>query len=92
MDVVIRCRQDGPLVIEGPIKVMDHQGNAFPLPANKPVIALCRCGHSKNKPFCDGAHKSSGFQACETAAAQGTALGSIQITPIQPGPSGSGGG
>lgn len=67
----IRCRQNGPLVIEGPVTIVDHDGNEFPLPTNKPVVALCRCGQSKNKPFCDGSHKTCGFIA-EELAAEGT--------------------
>jgi CDGSH-type Zn-finger protein len=63
----IRCRQNGPLVIEGPVTIVDHLGNAFELPANKPTIALCRCGQSKRKPFCDGTHKECGFVAEELA-------------------------
>ncbi|MDX1964342.1 MAG: CDGSH iron-sulfur domain-containing protein [Pirellulales bacterium] len=59
--VVIRCRENGPLVIEGPFQLIDHQGNIFTLPANKPVVALCRCGASANKPFCDGAHRNCSF-------------------------------
>jgi CDGSH-type Zn-finger protein len=64
----IRCRQNGPLVIEGPFTLVDHLGNEFTLPTNKPAVALCRCGQSKNKPFCDGAHKECGFIAEELAA------------------------
>ena len=65
-DVTIRVRDNGPLLIEGPIKIVDAQGNAIPLPVNKPTIALCRCGQSSNKPFCDGAHKACGFQSVIT--------------------------
>jgi CDGSH-type Zn-finger protein len=67
-DVTIRCRLDGPYVIEGPIRVTDAEGNVFPLDySKKPAIALCRCGHSQNRPFCDGSHRSAGFQAGEKA-------------------------
>jgi len=65
--LIIRCRENGPLVIQGVVQVVDHLGNAFPLPTDKPAVALCRCGHSGNKPFCDGTHKQVGFQATETA-------------------------
>ena len=65
--ITIRCRPDGPYVIEGPVRVVDQHGNEFPLPTNKPLVALCRCGHSGNKPFCDGSHKGCGFIAQETA-------------------------
>jgi CDGSH-type Zn-finger protein len=65
--LVIRCRENGPYVIQGPVKVVDHLGNAFTPPPGKDTIALCRCGHSKNKPFCDGSHKQCGFMAAEAA-------------------------
>lgn len=65
--LTIRCRENGPLVIQGAIKVVDHLGNEFPLPVGKDTIALCRCGHSQKKPFCDGSHKAAGFQANQTA-------------------------
>lgn len=65
--VTIRCRQDGPLVVELPagtrLRVIDHQGAEFSLPEGKPLVALCRCGASRTKPFCDGSHRSSGFLA-----------------------------
>jgi CDGSH-type Zn-finger protein len=70
--LVIRCRENGPLVIQGPIKVVDHQGNEYPLPTGKDTIALCRCGHSGNEPFCDGAHRQAGFQAPGLAQPQGS--------------------
>jgi len=76
--VTIRCREDGPLVVdlpgaggaEGPrvvLRVVDHGGREFPLPTLKPAVALCRCGHSRRKPFCDGAHVQAGFRAAEPA-------------------------
>ncbi|MCS6851419.1 MAG: CDGSH iron-sulfur domain-containing protein [Gemmataceae bacterium] len=67
--LVIRCRENGPLLVSGAVRILDHQGNEFPIPAGKDTVALCRCGHSKNKPFCDGSHRSSGFQAAELAKA-----------------------
>lgn len=66
-EVTIRLRDDGPLVVTGPIVVYDATGKAFSLPADKPNVALCRCGHSAARPFCDGAHKRCGFQAAERA-------------------------
>jgi CDGSH-type Zn-finger protein len=65
--LVIRCRENGPLVIQGAIKIVDHQGGEFALPVGKDTIALCRCGQSKNKPFCDGSHRTCGFQAANLA-------------------------
>ncbi len=63
----IRLRENGPLVLPAQFKIVDHLGNEFVLPAGKENIALCRCGESKIKPFCDGSHKACGFQASETA-------------------------
>ena len=64
---IIRLRENGPLVIQMPVKVMDHLGNEFLIATGKPAVALCRCGHSANKPFCDGNHKTAGFQAANLA-------------------------
>jgi CDGSH iron-sulfur domain-containing protein 3 len=64
-EVIIKVRDHGPLLVEGPVKVIDVDGNAYSLPAGKTNYVLCRCGHSKNKPFCDGAHKAAGFVSCE---------------------------
>ena len=46
---------------KGAIQLFDHLGNEIAIPAGKETVALCRCGHSKNKPFCDGSHKQCGF-------------------------------
>lgn len=67
--LTIRCRENGPLVIQGSIRVVDHLGNPFLLPVGKDTIALCRCGNSQRKPFCDGTHKQVNFQAPEVAPA-----------------------
>jgi CDGSH-type Zn-finger protein len=66
-ELVIRCRENGPLVLPATGRIVDHLGNAFTLPVGKDNIALCRCGQSKTKPFCDGSHRACGFQAAETA-------------------------
>ena len=57
--VEIRPSPNGPLLVRGPIRVVDADGNVTELEK----AALCRCGQSKNKPFCDGTHKSIGFIA-----------------------------
>ena len=53
------------------LQILDPNGNPFPINTSKPAIALCRCGQSKNKPFCDGSHNGCGFQAGELAPAPG---------------------
>ena len=71
MSTTIRMRPNGPLLVEGPVTLLDPNGNAFPVSSDKPAIALCRCGQSANKPFCDGAHKACGFESAESAPAGG---------------------
>ena len=55
----------GPYRVEGSVPLLDHEGNGIEAP---PAYSLCRCGGSKNKPFCDGAHKSNNFNGQEFAS------------------------
>jgi CDGSH-type Zn-finger protein len=57
----IIVNNNGSLRIEGDFEIVDQQGRAFGL-GGRSTITLCRCGHSKNKPFCDGSHRAAGFQ------------------------------
>lgn len=66
-DVKIRMRPGGPFLVEGPFELTDSEGNVFTIPEGKPAIALCRCGQSSKRPFCDGAHKACGFDSDERA-------------------------
>jgi CDGSH-type Zn-finger protein len=68
-DVTIKTRENGPLLVTGPVSLTDHEGNAFDV-AGKETIALCRCGASKNRPFCDGSHRDSGFESAELAPSE----------------------
>ena len=61
-DVSIKTRENGPLVVTGPIKLVDHLGNSYDL-TGQDNVALCRCGQSAKKPFCDGTHRQVGFTA-----------------------------
>ena len=65
--LTIRIRENGPLVLPAKFIIVDHLGNPFPLPTGKENVALCRCGQSKVKPFCDGTHRECGFKGDETA-------------------------
>jgi CDGSH-type Zn-finger protein len=56
----ITINNNGNIRVEGDFEIVDPQGNAFGL-AGRTVISLCRCGQSKNKPFCDGSHNAVGF-------------------------------
>jgi CDGSH-type Zn-finger protein len=57
----ITVRDNGPLRIEGDFEIVDMEGKVYGL-AGRTNLALCRCGHSANKPFCDGAHRNAGFE------------------------------
>jgi CDGSH-type Zn-finger protein len=59
--VIITPYRDGPLLVRGPITLLDADGSEI-APGRDP-IALCRCGKSARKPFCDGTHKLVGFRA-----------------------------
>jgi CDGSH-type Zn-finger protein len=56
----ITALNNGPLRLEGDFVICDGSGKEFGL-AGRTVISLCRCGHSQNKPFCDGSHARQGF-------------------------------
>jgi CDGSH-type Zn-finger protein len=64
-DVTITVRKNGPYLVCGSVEVRDADGN--PYPAKGATVALCRCGASTKKPFCDGTHSKVGFQAAEQA-------------------------
>lgn len=61
-DVKITLKPNGPALVEGKIEIINSSGDVVPVDPNKPAIALCRCGHSANKPFCDGSHKAKSWQ------------------------------
>jgi 3-phenylpropionate/trans-cinnamate dioxygenase ferredoxin subunit len=62
----IKVRQNGPYLVEGDdVTLVDWNGDAYTIP--KRPFALCRCGGSTKKPFCDGTHSRVGFQAAEAA-------------------------
>jgi CDGSH-type Zn-finger protein len=53
---------NGPLKLNGKFVIKDAEGREFDL-GGRDAIALCRCGHSGNKPFCDGSHREKGFES-----------------------------
>jgi CDGSH-type Zn-finger protein len=62
---------DGPYLVKGGIKIIDPSGNEFQVKGT--TAALCRCGNSGTKPFCDGTHVKVGFK--DRVSAAGTAEG-----------------
>ena len=59
-DISIRVLKNGPYEVAGGAKLFDHQGKEHQ-EDQFPPLYLCRCGQSKNKPFCDGSHARVGF-------------------------------
>jgi CDGSH-type Zn-finger protein len=63
MSVTIKIRDNGPLIVDGEFTLVDANGNEVPIVKK----ALCRCGGSTMKPFCDGTHSKIGFQGAAAA-------------------------
>ena len=66
-DVTITPYRDGPLLVRGPVKLQDMHGEEITI--ERETIALCRCGKSRSRPFCDGTHKLIRFRAPSGAEA-----------------------
>jgi 3-phenylpropionate/trans-cinnamate dioxygenase ferredoxin subunit len=63
-EVTIETIKNGPYIVKGDVELKDSDGNSYPVEKR---MALCRCGASTEKPFCDGTHSKIGFQAAERA-------------------------
>ncbi len=63
MSVTIKIKENGPYLVDGDFTLVDAAGNEIPLIKR----ALCRCGGSTTKPFCDGTHSKIGFQGAIAA-------------------------
>ena len=69
MSVTIKVRENGPYLVTGEFTLTDHEGNVIEAkPGKNGNVALCRCGASSRKPFCDGTHSRIGFQGAAAAA------------------------
>ena len=66
MTVTIKVRDNGPFVVDGDFTLTDAAGNEIPILKR----ALCRCGGSTMKPFCDRTHSKIGFQGANAAVAE----------------------
>ena len=58
--VTMRVKPNGSIRVSGTVDFVDADGNVI---ESKTDFSLCRCGHSKEKPFCDGSHREAGFTA-----------------------------
>jgi CDGSH-type Zn-finger protein len=63
-DTTITVRDNGPYLIRGGVTMTDADGKQF---ETQDVVALCRCGQSAKKPFCDATHKACGFESAPRA-------------------------
>ena len=61
----ITVLDNGPYLVKGPVSLLDARGNEFRV--ERTTVALCRCGGSTTKPFCDGTHSRIGFRAVQRA-------------------------
>jgi len=68
MAAKITVKNHASILVEGDFELFDMDGNKFDL-AGRTTIALCRCGGSKDKPFCDGTHRACNFQSAIKAHA-----------------------
>ena len=66
MSITIKVADNGPLIVDGEFKLVDANGQEIPVKKK----ALCRCGGSTTKPFCDGTHSKIGFQGAIAAVQQ----------------------
>jgi CDGSH-type Zn-finger protein len=70
---IVTVYEDGPLILRGQFVISAQDGQ--PIPAGRRTVALCRCGRSAMKPFCDGSHARTGFRAPGRAQGGGAATG-----------------
>jgi CDGSH-type Zn-finger protein len=64
---IVTCYEDGPLIVRGDFTIRTQDGET--IDPGRRTVALCRCGRSAIKPFCDGTHKVVGFRAATTRPA-----------------------
>src|SRR5947208_7635973 len=91
----ITPKPNGPLVVQGPVKIVTPDGRELAVPPRKDgkpaeVVVLCRCGGSATKPFCDGTHKRNGFSYAPPQASAPTILARrIMLSPSRGGDPGA---
>lgn len=79
--VKITPYRDGPYLVRGPFVMVDQSGNEIEV--KRRVVALCRCGRSQIRPFCDGTHKAVGFRADSGTAVPSEGPGVAAAQPVQ---------
>jgi CDGSH-type Zn-finger protein len=74
----VKAVRNGPLQLKGTFRLLDPDGEEYDLEGQR-IVLLCRCGNSKNQPFCDSSHARNGFTTadrptvCETSDDEGAA-------------------
>jgi CDGSH-type Zn-finger protein len=78
-EAIITPYRDGPLLVRGPFKIVDQDGNEIEI--GRRTVALCRCGKSRMRPFCDGTHQVIRFKAPSAAeSGRGVPAGNERFT------------
>jgi CDGSH-type Zn-finger protein len=67
----VKAVRNGPLQVKGAFKLLDPDGEEYDLGGQR-ILLLCRCGKSKNQPFCDSSHTQNGFVTQDQAACDET--------------------
>jgi CDGSH-type Zn-finger protein len=93
MSITITVRKSGPYFIHADdlaqVRLVDHEGHEIAIPGKN--LALCRCGASRTKPFCDRSHREIGFLECGSADGAADARAGVEpiespATPTDPAP------
>lgn len=63
----VKAVRNGPLQLKGTFRLLDPDGEEYDLEGQR-IVLLCRCGRSKNQPFCDSTHSREGFVSDDRAA------------------------
>ena len=66
----VHARPNGPLLVQGPFELVDPVGNTIRFGEGE-IVALCRCGQARSKPYCDGSHNRCGFVSKDPAPPRG---------------------
>jgi CDGSH-type Zn-finger protein len=76
--------RNGPYLLRGEFAILDQDGNE--IGRTRETVALCRCGRSQTKPFCDGTHKAVGFNADSEAEERRPLTDPDELAPLDGGP------
>ncbi|MDQ3093280.1 MAG: CDGSH iron-sulfur domain-containing protein [Actinomycetota bacterium] len=82
----ITTYRDGPLLVRGPIELLDQDGTV--IDTGRRTVALCRCGKSRTRPLCDGTHRLVHFSAPGTleSGPEGAVAGGAGVREYGPSP------